>query len=574
MREQRLLHARHEHAIELQALRGVHRHHGDRLAVLVHGVEVGTQAHPLQEVGQRIAAQHAHGLGGTFAFPALLAYRGCRVIGIFLLVGVHELVDYGQELLDVLHAPARLIAVLGLQGADQAGLVDDGLDALAQVARVGLRVLDDLHELPHAAARGGAQLGVGDGDLGALHERHVHLARELLDALHRGLADAAARRVDDALGRDVVGGVDHQRKVGHDVADLGAVEESRAADDAVRNAGAQQHIFKHARLGVGAVKHRHLVVGQPLLALLLDLAGDPAALVTLVGGHVHVDLLAVLLVGEQLLHLAMLVVRDDGVGRGQNVAHAAVVLFQLHRGALRIVLLELQDVADIGAAPAVNGLVVVAYHHDVAVLLGQKARDLVLRMVGVLILVDHDVAEAQLIGLEHVGMVLQQQVRVQQQVVEIEGVGLLQALLQLLVHARGHLAHRVVGLLGEVTGHLQLVFCRGNTVHQGVYRETLRVDVQLGHDFLIQALLVVGVVDGEALRESQALGVGAQHAHAHAVEGGHPHAAAAWADQALQALAHLGGRLVGERDGQDLPWRHVQILQDVRDAVREHARFA
>ena len=270
----------------------------------------------------------------------------------------------------------------------------------------------------------------------------------------------------------------------------------------------------------------------------------------------------------------MLVVRDDGVGRRKHVAHAAVVLLQLHRGALGVVLLELQDVADVGATPAVNGLVVVAHHHDVAVLLGQKARDLVLRVVGVLVLVDHDVAEAQLIGLEHVGVVLQQQVRVQQQIVEVEGVGLLQAFLKLLVHARGHLAHRVVGLLGEVTGHLQLVFRRGNAVHQGVYRETLRVDVQLGHDLLIQALLVVGVVDGEALRESQTLGVGAQHAHAHAVEGGHPHAAAARADQALQAFAHLGGRLVGERDGQDLPWRHVQVLQDVRDAVREHARFA
>ena len=41
----------------------------------------------------------------------------------------------------------------------------------------------------------------------------------------------------------------------------------------------------------------------------------------------------------------------------------------------------------------VNGLVVVAYHHDVAVLGGQKARDRVLRVVGVLVLVDHEVAE-------------------------------------------------------------------------------------------------------------------------------------------------------------------------------------
>ena len=90
-------------------------------------------------------------------------------------------------------------------------------------------------------------------------------------------------------------------------------------------------------------------------------------------------------------------------------------------------------------------------------------------------------------------------------------------------------------------------------VHERVRREALRIDVQLGHDLLVQALLVVHIVDGEVAREAQALRVGAQDAHAHAVERGHPHAAAARTHQAGQALAHLGGRLVRERDGQDLP---------------------
>ena len=170
-------------------------------------------------------------------------------------------------------------------------------------------------------------------------------------------------------------------------------------------------------------------------------------------------------------------------------------------------------------------------------------------------------------------MVFEQQIRVQQQIVEVESVRLLQALLQPLVHARSHLAHRVVGLFGEHAGSLQLVFRRGNAVHERVYGEALRVDVELGHDFLVQALLVVGVVDGEAFREAQQLGVGAQHAHAHAVERGHPHAAAARPHQALQAFAHFRGRLVRERDGQNFPRRHVKVFEDVRDAVREHARF-
>jgi hypothetical protein len=39
-------------------------------------------------------------------------------------------------------------------------------------------------------------------------------------------------------------------------------------------------------------------------------------------------------------------------------------------------------------------------------------------------------------------------------------------------------------------------------------------------------------------------------------------------------VAHLGGGLVGERDGHDLPGRHVEVLHDVGDAVREHAGLA
>ena len=423
-------------------------------------------------------------------------------------------------------------------------------------------------------ARRRAQLRIHDGQLHRLQKRHAHLARELLNALDGGLANAAARHVDHALRRDVVRRVHHKREVGHHVADLGAVEEARAAHDAIGHTRTQEHVLQHARLRVGAVEHGHLVVRQPRRAPLLDLAGDPAALVTLVGGHVHLDLVAVLGGGEEPLRLAVLVVGDHGVGGGKHVAHAAVVLLELHHVGARVVLLEFEDVADVGAAPAVDGLVVVAHHHDVLMLGGQQARDGVLGVVRVLVLVHHDVAEAVLIGFEHVRMVLEQQIGVQQQVVEVEGVRGLQSLLQSRVHARGHLPHRVIRLLLELERHHQLVFRRGDAVHERVYRKALRIDVQLGHDLLVQALLIVSVVDGEVAREAQALGIGAQDAHAHAVERRHPHAAGARPHEAAEALAHLGCGLVRERDGEDLPRGHAVVLDEVRDAVREHARLA
>jgi hypothetical protein len=50
----------------------------------------------------------------------------------------------------------------------------------------------------------------------------------------------------------------------------------------------------------------------------------------------------------------------------------AVVLFQPDHGGAGEILLEAQDVADLGAAPAIDRLVVVAHAADVAVPAGQQ----------------------------------------------------------------------------------------------------------------------------------------------------------------------------------------------------------
>ena len=136
---------------------------------------------------------------------------------------------------------------------------------------------------------------------------------------------------------------------------------------------------------------------------LFDLAGNPAALIALIARLEGLDLLAVALCREQALVLALRVVAHHGVGGAQDVTRGAVVLLQLDGLAVFKVLLEVQDVGDIGAAPAVNGLVVVTHDHEVLVLGGQQVGDLVLDVVGVLILVDANVAEALLILVEHLG---------------------------------------------------------------------------------------------------------------------------------------------------------------------------
>ena len=87
------------------------------------------------------------------------------------------------------------------------------------------------------------------------------------------------------------------------------------------------------------------------------------------------------------------------------------------------VALEIQNVADVRAAPAVDGLILVAHHGDVAALFGEQPHQLILAAVGVLILVDHQEFVAAVQAFSRVGCIVGQQAHgFEQQIVEIQRV--------------------------------------------------------------------------------------------------------------------------------------------------------
>jgi hypothetical protein len=99
-------------------------------------------------------------------------------------------------------------------------------------------------------------------------------------------------------------------------------------------------------------------------------------------------------------------------------------LFEADGADVGEVLLELQNVAYVRAAPTVDGLVLVADDADVARGAGQQLHQLVLRAVGVLIFVDEQVLVAAVVSLTDLGDGLEQAHGLQQQIVEVERVGL------------------------------------------------------------------------------------------------------------------------------------------------------
>ena len=254
----------------------------------------------------------------------------------------------------------------------------------------------------------------------------------------------------------------------------------------------------------------------------------------------------------------------------------AVVALQPHDLGTWEVLLEAQDIVHLGAPPAIDRLVVVADAADIAPGLAQQAQPEVLGDVGVLVLVDQDVAEAAVVLFQDVRPGLEQGQVVQEEIAEVAGVQHPQALLVGPVEV----LHLVAGKACTLSGG-QLLRCPAavlpvvDEAGQGLGRPPLRIDVGRLHHLLDQTLLVVGVEDGEGGLQAHDLGVPAQDLGGDGVEGAQPAQALGLGPKdGTEALAHLPRSLVGEGNRQDLPGPGPAGGEDVGQARGQHPGLA
>ena len=208
-----------------------------------------------------------------------------------------------------------------------------------------------------------------------------------------------------------------------------------------------------------------------------------------------------------------------------------------------IVALELDDVADVRASEGVDRLVRVAddgegcrtevsaplqVERQVVLLdrAGEFADERVLRVVGVLVLIDQDVPEAALVQGRHLGEGTEQIDRLPDQVVEVEGVRRLQAAGVLAEDVEEDPLLRVIEVRpAGVRLHVaQLVLELRDLAGDPADGEAEGVGIEIADDALDQGARVGRIVDGEVLAEAEVLGLAAQDAHAGGVEGGDPHA--------------------------------------------------
>ena len=88
--------------------------------------------------------------------------------------------------------------------------------------------------------------------------------------------------------------------------------------------------------------------------------------------------------------------RDQGVGRLEDADRRAVVLFELDHLEVRVVARQSAQIGDIGAAPAIDCLIVIADGGERGARAGQEPEQLVLADIGILVFIDQQIAQAVL----------------------------------------------------------------------------------------------------------------------------------------------------------------------------------
>ena len=206
---------------------------------------------------------------------------------------------------------------------------------------------------------------------------------------------------------------------------------------------------------------------------------------------------------------------------------------------------------------------------------GKEPQPEILGDVGVLVLVDEDVAEPAPVAFQQIGMGLEDADDMQQEIAEIGGVERAQALLVVRVELRAAVVEGAGLGGGHPVGRQRAVLPAVDEAREHAGRPALLVDV-LGLDELLEEpQLVVHVEDGEVRFQAGQFGMAAQELGRERVEGAEPgHALDHATDQVADAAAHLAGGLVGEGDGEDLVGLRAAGGEELGDAGGERPGLA
>src|SRR5262249_33164665 len=152
------------------------------------------------------------------------------------------------------------------------------------------------------------------------------------------------------------------------------------ANDYVLAAVPSQRFFDLPRLRIGAIQHGDVRIGM-LPKVILDAIGDPQGFIFRVRRFVQGDLGARAGFCPERLSDALGIVGNYRTRSSQDVFRGAIILLQPDDSGAGKIALEVQNVADVRAAPTINGLVLIANDGDVLALFSEEAHQFILATI-------------------------------------------------------------------------------------------------------------------------------------------------------------------------------------------------
>ena len=209
----------------------------------------------------------------------------------------------------------------------------------------------------------------------------------------------AGQELERALPGQFVRRGTHEPQERSDVLDVALLEKAKPAPDLEGNPPAGEFHLKFHRVVVRPVEHRDLGERHVILVAQRERAVDHEVrlLHGVARGH-EGGLHSLAARGFQVLLELPPVVRDGGVGEGQNVRRAPVVFFEAKKFGVRVSLGmgKSDDVLEVSAPETVDALRIVPHHGDVFLRSRQQVQQFGLHLVRVLIFIHEDVAKARL----------------------------------------------------------------------------------------------------------------------------------------------------------------------------------
>ncbi len=254
---------------------------------------------------------------------------------------------------------------------------------------------------------------------------HAHLTgtRYILQFLNRFLADAPRGQVDHPAQANLILGVIDQAQKADQIAHLTPAIKALRANQAVGDSLAPEGLFQQAALGIGTVHDGEIRRVQFSLADAgLHRRRHDLRFLSVVIGHHQADFLPGFGFGKELLARAVGIPVNHRHCPIQNSLGGAVVLFQQDRARVLEIGGKALQVAVIGTPPAVDALVFIPHHIQIAVQTGQVFQDGVLGQVGVLKFVHQNVLKFVPVSIAHHRVVFQDAMRVHKHVVKVHGV--------------------------------------------------------------------------------------------------------------------------------------------------------